>query len=85
MGSGDKSSDVPRYKASVHVSTVGYITAENGCYMSHPSTSLAKKLPKSVPAQQRTGMGGREPHVRDAEPQQQQVRGERGGLGGEEE
>ena len=55
-----------RCKGSVLLSTV-----EDGCYTSHPS---AKKLPKSVPPQQRTGMGGREPHVRDAEPQQQQVR-----------
>ena len=55
-----------RCKGSVRISIV-----QDGCYTSHPS---AKKLPKSVPPQQRTGMGGREPHVRDAEPQQQQVR-----------
>ena len=62
-----------RCKGSVWISIV-----EDGCYTSHPS---AKKLPKSVPPQQRTGMGGREPHVRDAEPQQQQVRGRLGGWG----
>ena len=44
----------------------------------HTHTTPAKKLPKSTPAQQRAGTGGREPYVRDHEPHQ----GSSGGGGG---